>query len=198
MLDCLLLFASATFVAHKKTVDVPPALPTFYERVASKLAADPALATALHGQTSQMQKVQWLLGTWRVETHVFATATTPERKSAGKSTVRALLDGAWLEIAGDYDDGTHDLDYLAFDPTAQRWVSVSLGYGGTALVDFASDWVGNRIEFNAHHARLMGVDVDLRQTIEKRSDKDYHVLNEEKLGKRWVKLDEYTFAKTER
>jgi hypothetical protein len=198
MLDCLLLFASAAFAAHKKTVDVPPALPTFYERVASKLAADPALAAAQHGQTPQMLKVQWLVGTWRVESHVFATATTPERKSAGTSTVRAMMDGAWLQITGDYADGTHGLDYLAFDATAQRWVSVSLGYAGTALVDYASDWVDNRIEFEAHHARLMGVDVELRQTIEKRSDKDYHVLNEEKLGKKWVKLDEYTFAKTER
>jgi hypothetical protein len=194
MLDLLLLFASTTFAAHK-TVEVPPTLPTFYERVASKFAADPALAAVAHGPTPQMQKIQWLVGTWRVEAHVFATATTPERKSVGTSTVRPMLDGAWLEITGDYADGTHDLNYIAYDASAQRWVSIWLGYTGSALVDYASDWTNDQLEFIAHRARLMGVDVDLRQIVEKRSDTEYHVRNDEKLGKKWVKLDEYTFTK---
>jgi hypothetical protein len=194
MLDCLLLIASSALAAHK-AIEVPPSLPTFYERVASKLAADPELAAASHGATPQMQKVQWLVGNWRVEAHVFATATTPERKSVGTSTVRPMLDGAWLEITGEYPDGTHDLDYLAYDATAQRWVSISLGYAGSALVDYASDWNKDQLEFVANRARIMGVDVSLRQIIEKRSDNEYHVRNDEKLGKKWVKLDEYTFTK---
>jgi hypothetical protein len=194
MLDLLLLFASTTFAGHK-TVEVPPALPTLYERVASKLAADPALAAMSHGAAPQMQKVQWLVGTWHVEAHVFATAASPERKSVGTSTVRPMLDGAWLEITGDYPDGTHDLDYLAYDGTAQRWVSISLGYAGSALVDYASDWTKDQLEFTANRARIMGVDVSLRQIIEKRSDTEYHIRNDEKLGKKWVKLDEYTFTK---
>jgi hypothetical protein len=41
----------------------------------------------------------------------------------------------------------------------------------------------------------MGVDVELRQIIEKRSDTEYYVRNDERLGKKWVRLDEYTFTK---
>ena len=195
MLQALLLFTHAALAAHK-TVEVPASQPTFYERVASKLAADPALAAAGRSPAPQMQKVQWLIGTWHVEAHVFATATTPERKSVGTSTVKPMVDGAWLQITADYPDGTHDLDYIGYDVGLQRWVSISLGYAGTNLVNYASDWVNDALEFSAHRARIMGVDVELRQLVEKRSDSEYHVRNDERLGKKWVRLDEYTFTRT--
>ena len=194
MLHVLLLLASTTLAAHK-TVEVAPSGPTFYERVASKLAEDPALAAAAKAPAPQMQKLQWLVGSWRAEAHVFATATAPERKSVGTSTVTPMLDGAWLQIAGDYPDGTHDLRYLGYDVGMQHWTSFALGRAGSNLVNFASDWVDNKIEFSAQRARLMGVDVELRQIIEKRSDTEYHVRNDERLGKKWVRLDEYTFTK---
>jgi len=195
MLHVLLLFASLAPAAHKN-VSVQPSGPTFYERVAAKLADDPEMAAAARGSAPQMQKLQWLIGNWRVEAHVFATATTPERKSVGTSTVKPMLGGAWLEISGDYPDGTHDLDYLGYDVGMRRWVSFSPGYAGSNLTDVASDWIDDKLEFSAHRARLMGVDVERRQIIEKRSDREYHVRNDEKLGKNWVRLDEYTFTKT--
>jgi hypothetical protein len=194
MLEALLLLTATTLAGHK-TADVPPSGPTFYERVASKLAADPALAAASRSPAAQMQKLRWLIGSWRVEAHVFATATTPERTVAGTSTVTPMLDGTWLQITGDYPDGTHDLDYLGYDVVAQRWVSISLGYAGSNLVDYAGDWNEDKLEFSAHHARLLGVDVELRQIVEKRSDNEYTVRNDERLGKKWVRLDEYTFSK---
>ena len=194
MLQALLLFTSTTLAAHK-TAEGPPSGPTFYERVADKLASDPALAAAAKGPAPQMQKLQWLIGDWRVEAHVFATATTPERKRIGTSKVQPMLDGAWLQITADYADGTHDLDYVGYDVSMQRWTSFSLGYAGSNLTTFASDWVDDKIEFSAHRARVMGVDVELRQIIEKRSDTEYRVRNDERLGKKWVRLDEYTFIK---
>ena len=195
MLQGLLLILTTSVPSAHKTVEVPPSQPTFYERVASKLAEDPVLAAAAKAPAPQMQKLQWLIGNWRVDAHVFATATTPERKSVGTSTVKPMLDGAWLQITGDYPDGTHDLDYLGYDVSMQHWTSFSLGYAGSNLTNFASDWVDNKLEFSAHRARLMGVDVELRQIIEKRSDTEYHVRNDERIGKKWARLDEYTFTK---
>lgn len=67
---------------------------------------------------------------------------------------------------------------------------------GNAIRATARAWENNRLVFTTENAVILGERITLRQTVEKRSDTEYRVLNEEKLANGgWAKLDEYVYVK---
>ena len=137
-----------------------------------------------------------MLGSWDITAKVFATASTPERISKGRGEVRPALGDRWLLVTDTYPDGGMDEGYLTYNGFTKKWTNVTLDATGNALISIADGWQGNRLVFLASDIELLGEKTTLRQTIERRSDTEYHLLNEEKLPDgRWVALDEYTYRK---
>ena len=75
---------------------------------------------------------------------------------------------------------------------------MTLDAAGSALVATADGWRDNRLVFLTSEIEILGEKTTLRQTIERRSDTEYHLLNEEKLPDgRWVPLEESTYRRSE-
>lgn len=173
----------------------PPA-PSLYERIAARLARDPALAQQLESPPRELEGMSWMLGSWDVTARVFATPSTPERISKGQSDVRLSLKNRWYQITDTYPDGGMDEGYLTYNPVTKQWVSVLVDMSGNAVISTARGWLDNRIVFQTPEIELLGEKTTLQQTIERRGPTGYRVLNEEKLPDgRWVSLDEYTYRK---
>jgi hypothetical protein len=173
-----------------------PPPPSLYERIAARLARDPALAQRLESPPPELERMSWMLGSWDVTAHVFATATTPERVSQGQSEVRLSLGNHWYQITDTYPDGGMDEGFLTYNPATKQWTSVLVDVSGNAVISTARGWLDNRIVFLTPEIEILGEKATLQQTIERRGPTEYHVLNEEKLPDgRWVPLDEYTYRK---
>ncbi len=170
-------------------------LPTLYERIAARMAKDPGLAKRLSVPAPELREAQWLVGAWDVEAHVFATRTSPERRSHGTSVVDYALGASWYRIVDTYADAS-DMGLLGFDAVSRRWVAVSIDTVGNAATTHARGSFDKGLVFSGPPQAIMGEDVVLRQTIARRGDREYHVLNEERLADgHWVALDEYTYRK---
>ena len=168
----------------------PPAQPSFYERVAAKVAAHPELA-ALDQQPQELHAIDWLIGTWDVEATVFATPTTPERLDHGIAVISPAVGGTWQQYVGTYPHGTQDLGFSTYDRVTRRWVNVSIDSGGTAIVTTSPQW--DRFE---KVVEIFGEKAHLRQTIERRGDTEFVVLNEEQMPSgEWRRLDQYRHRK---
>lgn len=183
-----LLFAPASFAATAE--------PTLYDRVAAQLEARPELAAALGKASPEFERARWMIGRWNVTARVFATPRAPERIERGESVVSEALGGTWLELDDRYDGRVQDQGFLTFNPLAERWTSIGMDKVGNAIISIASKWEGDRIVFLAPDAEILGQRVVLRQTIEKRSNDEYRVLNEERLPSgAWAALDEYVYTR---
>ncbi len=171
------------------------AAPALYQRIADRLAQRPDLEH-LGEAPAEMAAVDWLVGTWDIEVVVLATDGTPERHDHGRSTVRRVLRGTWLEISGDYPGGSQDLGFLGFDPVTRRWKAIALDGSGNALVSLAPGWRGDRLELIAEDAEIVGERLALRQTLQRHGDDAYEVVNEERSADgRWSVVDRYSFRR---
>lgn len=167
-----------------------------YERIGKKLSRNPKLAAYLRAPAEEMKEVSWMVGTWEIESRVFRTSSEPERVSRGTAEVSFKMGSRWLFSHDTYPGGGEDDSYLSFNPFTKRWVSMTVDGYGNAVTATASKWEGNRLVFLAKDIEVLGERVTLRQTMEKRSDTEYHILNEERLPNgKWVALDEYTYRK---
>jgi hypothetical protein len=176
--------------------DSRSAEPTLYERIEAKLKRNPELAAQLGQPPSELGQVKWMIGTWEIESHVFATATTAESTSRGTSIIAPVLGGTWLSISDSYPSGTQDLGYLGYETSTGRWVALSLDSTPGAHITYAEEWQNNRLVFEGAPIRILGEEVVLRQTLEKRGDREYRIINEERLDKvGWVAVDEYVYRK---
>jgi hypothetical protein len=156
----------------------------------------PSLAQQIEKPPLELTEVSWMTGNWDITARIFATATTPERVSQGVGEVLPALGGRWLRVTDRYPDGGVDEGYLTYNGSTKKWTNVTLDAGGNAFISTSEGWQGNRIVFVTPEIEIVGEKATLRQTIERRSDTEYHLLNEERLPDgRWVALDEYTYRK---
>jgi hypothetical protein len=189
----ILSFIVVGTLAFART-DGPP--PSLYERVAAKLSANPALAEAIGKPSPELQAARWLAGRWNVTARVFATPGNPERVDRGQSTVEEVLGGTWLQFRDTYDGKVQDLSFLTCNPVTRRWISMTVDHTGNAVAATADGWRDGRLVFVTRNAEILGEPVVLRQTFEKRSAREYRVLNEEQLSDgSWVAVDEYLYRK---
>jgi hypothetical protein len=174
----------------------PDRVSTLYDRVAARLAADPKLAQSLGEPTSELRAARWMVGTWDVTSRVFATPQTPERTDKGRAVVTEILGGTWLQLADSYDGREQDRGFLTYNAPMKRWISIGIDKTGNGVTAIAEKWEGNRLAFIAESVDIVGERVTLRQTIEKRSDREYRLLNEERLSDgTWAAVDEYVYTK---
>jgi len=165
---------------------------SLYERLADKLAANPKLLD----RPASIDDVKWMVGRWKVTARVFRTSRGPERISHGEEVVEPALGGSWLLTRDIYPDGGTDIGYLTYNTVSRRWTSIALDGSGNAVTATGRAWKGNKLVLSAADAEIVGERVNLRQTIEKWSESEYHILNEERLPSgRWVALDEYTYER---
>ena len=166
---------------------------TLYDRVAARLARDPALAKQLGHPAPEMKQVAWMIGAWDIATTVDAE---PGRKlERGRSVVAPVLGGVWLETHDTYPQGNQDITYLGFDPVARRWVSMTVDGVGNAVTNTATRWEKGRLVFE-RPVTVIGEKAVLRQTVAKQSDRAYTVTNEERMRDgSWRLLDTYRYTK---
>lgn len=165
--------------------------PNLYERVDAKLAANRELAAAIGKPAREMESVRWMIGRWRITSRV----TGSENADHGEAVIEEMMSGTWLQFREAYSGELQDLGYLTFNPATRQWISIGLDRTGNAVTSIGERWEGNRLVLIAAEANIIGERVVLRQTVEKRSDREYRVLNEEQLGGKWVMLDEYVYTK---
>lgn len=170
--------------------------PSLYERIHARMEKAPKLAEKVSTAAPELQQVLWMVGKWEVTARVFATATTPEQISKGQSEVRLAIGGRWLIVSDTYSDEGADESYLTFNRFTEKWTSITLSTSGDAVTATSDRWQENRLVFLASEIVILGERVTLRQTLERRSDTEYHILNEEKLPNgKWQAVDEYTYRK---
>lgn len=188
--------ALALLVAAAPPNPTPPsAAPSLYDRIAAKLEAQPALAARLGAPGPEMRSIAWMLGTWEVTAQVLPGHTRPPSTEKGRTVVTAILGGTWLQLADTYPAGVQDLGFVTYDPTREGWVSLALDSYGNAVTVSGKAWGGSKLVFRGR-ARILGEEAELRQTIERRGDDAWQILNEEKMPDgSWRALDLYSFAR---
>ena len=166
---------------------------TLYERIETRIAAQPELAQSLGRPSRELEDLRWLIGEWRVSARVFSA---PDQVDRGEGTVTAILGGTWLQFQDRYSGQPEDLGFLTWNVATKRWISIGIDKSGNAITAAGERWEGNRLVLIAENAEIIGERVTLRQTIEKRSAREYRVLNEERLADgTWAAIDEYVYPK---
>ena len=166
---------------------------TLYERVEKRLVAQPELAQLVGQPTPELQDARWLVGKWNVTARIFSA---PENVDRGEGTVTPILGGTWLQLQDRYSGHPEDLGFLTYKAVTKQWISIGIDKHGNAITAIGERWEGNRLELIAERADIIGERVTLRQTIEKRSPREYRVLNEERLPDgTWAAIDEYLYTK---
>jgi len=186
--------ASAIALASAAEAETAPA--TLYERIESRLRNDSVLAARVGQPPPELEQLRWMIGTWNVTARVFATTSSPESISHGTSIVMPALNGTWLCVTDTFPSG-QDVGYIGYEYSTHRWVALSLDSSPGAHLTYADGaWHGNRLIFRGPPTQIVGEVAVLRQTLEKRSEREYRVLNEEELSSgHWVTVDEYVYRK---
>jgi uncharacterized protein DUF1579 len=170
-------------------------MPSLYERVDSKLAKDPQLAARVGNPAPELQQLNWLLGTWDVQSTVFATAAAPESNLGGTTVVTRVLGDTWLQFADEIFGKEQDLGFITYNVVTRKWIAAQVDASGNSVTTTSPGWSGNKIVFTGR-ALIVGEEAMLRQTLEKISDTQYMILNEERLPNgKWVPLDRYVYRK---
>ena len=138
----------------------------------------------------KMLSFAWMAGTWSTVNTVRATSTTSAYEDTYEYTYEMEEDGARLIAVR---TGGKKFPYLTFDAFRGRWMMTftEVIYG----VLQAKEWVQSQIVFTGP-LTMLGVDCELRQTLTKRSENDFHILNEERLpDNTWSMVDELMFTR---
>ncbi|HEX2590706.1 MAG TPA: DUF1579 family protein [Rhizomicrobium sp.] len=150
--------------------------PSLYDRVDAKLARDPKLAAQLGKPALEMKSLAFMVGDWDVTTTVFATAKRKASVSHGKSHIAQRLGGVWLAQSDTYDGAEQDQTWTTFNPVIRRFVSMSIDVTGNSVRTDAAGWRGNRLVYEGT-VEIVGERVTLRQTMTRRSDHEFALLN---------------------
>lgn len=165
--------------------------PNLYDKVAAKLAADPALAARLGRAGPEMASVGWLLGEWDVVAEVTARSDAPEH---GTSHVTTVLGGTAIELRDSYPSGTQDLGFISYSPATDSWTSIGLDSIGNAIATHGHA-TANGLVFEGDVV-IVGVSTHLRQTIKREGERSYTLTNEERGSDgRWRTVDTYRYTR---
>lgn len=169
---------------------------TLYDRIAAKMERNPELAKAVGHPSTELGSAAWMIGRWKVTSRVFARDAKTEPEDHGESTVEEVLGGTWLQIRDTYEGKPEDHGFLTFNVATKEWIAIGIDKTGNAITSKAKGWDGNRLSLVAENAEILGERVVLRQTLEKKSDREYRILNEERLPSgEWAVIDEYVYRK---
>ena len=138
----------------------------------------------------KMLSFAWMAGSWRAVNTVRATPTTPAYEDTYEYTYETEDEGARVVAVR---AGGKKFPYLTFDAFSERWMMMftEVIYG----VLQAREWAGSQIVFTGP-LTMLGVDCELRQTLTKKSENEFHILNEERLpDSTWSIVDELMFTR---
>ncbi|MBV9496203.1 MAG: hypothetical protein JOZ54_18285 [Acidobacteria bacterium] len=170
-----------------------PKVSTLYDRVGRRIAADLELAKALSAAPKELDEVKWMVGRWHILSRVFADGN---REEHGESVTAFAIDGTWLKTEDSYQGKVADFGLLTFNPVSKQWIALGVDKTGNVVRAVGNGWKNGRLVLLAEDVEIVGERVTLRQTVEKRSDREYRILNEEKLTDGgWAVVDEYVYTR---
>ena len=139
---------------------------------------------------AKMEEFKWLVGEWAAINKVRATQTTPAYTDTYFYSYQLCDADTRISITG---PGGTPRPYLTFDPFSDRWMMTftEAVYG----VLQSKGWQRDSIVFTGC-LTMLGVDCELRQTVNKGSADEFYTLNEEKTKEgTWVVTDEFEFRR---
>jgi hypothetical protein len=159
---------------------------TMYERYA-ELKQDPAFAAKLAEPAKRIHDLDWMLGEWKAEAIVFATATTPEWRQQSATSFRRVGEAM---IASD------DLStVLLWDAFIQRWRSFGAEPPVAPLASSVGEMVDGALVLEGD-VRLFGEAFHLRQTLTREGSDRFDILNEQRLvSGRYQAVDTYRYTR---
>ena len=170
------------------------AVSSLYARIENRLARQPQIAQSLGKPPAELVQARWLVGRWNVNSRVFAQSD--HYVAGGESVVEPIMGGTWLQIQDIYDAEVQDLGFLTINPVTSEWVAIGIDRTGNAVITKAQRWEDDRLVLLSENAEVLGERIALRQILTKVSDREYHVLNEERLENGiWAQIDEYVYTK---
>jgi hypothetical protein len=142
------------------------------------------------GRRGKMEEFRWLVGNWEAVNHVRATPTTPAYNDTYRYTYTFCDDDTRICITG---PSGKERPHLTFDPFSARWMMTFVD--GVYGVLQSDGWTGETIVF-AGHLTMLGVDCELRQSIERHGPDEFYVRNDERLSDgQWSVVDDFAFRR---
>jgi hypothetical protein len=142
------------------------------------------------GRKRKMDEFHWLIGNWEAVNHVRATPTTPAYTDTYRYTYNFCDDDTRICITG---PSGKERPHLTFDPFSARWMMTFVD--GVYGVLQSEGWAGDTIVFTGH-VTMLGVDCELRQTIQRRSQDEFYVRNDERIADgSWSMVDDFEFRR---
>jgi 3',5'-cyclic AMP phosphodiesterase CpdA len=165
---------------------------SLYERVAHRGGF---AALAQQPPPSELEALGWLIGRWREDTEVFPTPTAPgfARQAVHVIVCRPVLDGHWLRLVRDPDDGW--MYNITYDPYDGQWVrfdmdSHAMRFEMTGVCSDADHWV-----FESH-CRLFDEPCVLRaRLIRLDEDRWRWAYDERRPDGAWLPIDRHTYSR---
>ena len=140
------------------------------------------------GRKQKMEEFRWLIGNWDAVNHVRATPTTPPYTATYRYTYNFCDEDSRICITG---PSGKERPHLTFDPFSARWMMTFVD--GVYGVLQSEGWAGGTIVFTGR-VTMLGVDCELRQTIERRTLDEFYVRNDEHLSDgNWNIVDDFDF-----
>jgi hypothetical protein len=136
-----------------------------------------------------METLRWMVGEWDSVNTVPATSQNPAYAETGTGVLTLCEKENWICRGR---EGSQK-PYITFDPFSRQYMYV-LTEGAYGILR-SPGWQDQSLVFTGHMT-MIGVDCEWRLTLTKRSDDEYHFLNEEQLPDgRWARIDEWLFTR---
>ena len=173
------LFENGTMVMGPSRHDPSETVGTFPSDLLPKLHAE---------RLREMERLRFMDGDWLTENGVPATRRNPAYIEHGTGSMRIGSGGTWLCRVR---NGV-EIPHITYDPFSRQWMYVlaEAAYG----ILRSKGWEGDRISFTGLMT-MLGVERELRNTITRVSDDEYHALNEERHGDDWIYVDQWRFRR---
>jgi len=140
------------------------------------------------GRKLKMEEFRWLIGNWEAVNHVRATPTTQAYTDTYRYTYNYCDDDTRICITG---PSGKERPHLTFDPFSARWMITFVD--GVYGVLQSEGWSEETLVFTGH-VTMLGVDCELRQTIQRRTADAFYVRNDERLSDgQWNTVDDFDF-----
>jgi hypothetical protein len=167
---------------------------TLYDRVDARLSREPDVAKALGKPSPEIERLSWMLGRWKVAVRVAGQEV--KESDRGESVAQMVIGGTWLEVRDSYQGVEQDVSYLTYNIVTKEWIALGIDKTGNAVTATGKAWDGDRLTLLAQNATVVGERVTLRQVLERISDREYVLRNEEQLPSgSWALVDEYVYRK---
>ena len=151
--------------------------------------APSVLAGFADRRATELERFNWIAGTWSYENVVPSTRVSPAYRDSG--TLRFALDGGWVCTVADGGTRTR---WITFDPLSGRWFYVLTGTS-FGLLRSSGGWTDAGISFSGPMT-MIGLEREWRMTWITMGLDAFKFVNEERVASgEWTYIDEWRFSR---